>query len=50
MNKNVTYYVWAESDFHSTYAVCASYKEALRKKKEMKKSLYGDYKFSITKE
>lgn len=44
------YYVLATSDCHDTYCVCATYKEALAKRKEMKKCLYGNYKFSIEKE
>lgn len=42
------YIVWAESAFHSTHShICNSYKEALAVKKEMQKTLYGKYKFSI---
>lgn len=45
---NTKHIVWAESDSHTTYAVCYSYKEAVAKRKAMKTCLFG-YKFSIEK-
>lgn len=44
------YIVWAESDFHSTYKVCSTYKEAVEVRKDMRRNLSKEYKLKIEKE